>query len=139
MKALLTGLVVLLLGAGVLLGGQAVRAAQGFQVAPLAPNIPMDREVLQDRDIAALRAQLRELEAGVAALRAQLAAVEGRTVFHCEGSDSVSADGRRTSCAPHDCNEGTGQCYRPFCASTNECAGGFVCDVGRSNLCVRIP
>jgi hypothetical protein len=50
------------------------------------------------------------------------------------GDEVVNLTGATYDCAPTACDTITGTC-KPSCTTTNDCAGGYVCDVV-NKICV---
>ena len=125
-------------------GAASGPAAIGNPAADLgyAAAIPGDEKIqrLQKR-VAELVHQVHALQKQYDSLNASLGALAKATVtFRCESAGgearSVNSLGAAVGCSPYACNPTTGKCYQPLCANTEQCLGGFACDVGQSNLCV---
>ena len=126
-------------------GAASGPAAIGNPAADLgyAAAIPADEKIqrLQKR-VAELVHQVHALQKQYDSLNASLSALAKATVtFRCElvGSEarSVNSLGASVGCSPYACNPTTGKCYQPLCANSEQCGGGFSCDVAQSSLCVR--
>ena len=124
-------------GQTAIFGGGNPAADLGYAAA-----IPQDEKILRlQKRVAELMHQIQALQKQYDSLNASLGTLAKATVtFRCDASGgeprSFNSLGASVACSPYACNATTGQCYRPFCAGTDQCSRGFVCDVGASNLCV---
>ena len=111
--------------------------AQAIQVAPMETVQPfeeIDQTLLQIQALQSKLAKhderLRVCEQRLATLEDQLTVLSQTLVLTCT-EPTVSSNGLGVSeeCAPYTCNGVDGRC-RQFCATSDSCAPGFVCDVG---------
>ncbi len=119
--------------------GAAVKSELGMD-AVISPELQIKR--LQKK-VAELSQQARSLQIQIDSLNASLEAVHRSTItYRCEavpggGSRSVNSLGVAMECSPYSCDATSGRCFRPPCATSNECGPGTACDVGGTNLCVN--
>ena len=118
--------------------GASVKTDLGMD-AVLSPELQIKR--LQKR-VAELSQLTRSLQLQIDSLNTSLEAVHRSTItYRCEssplGARSVNSLGVAMECSPYSCDNTTGRCFRPPCATSVECGPGTSCDVGGTNLCVN--